>query len=72
MGELVLTTYDWVPEMPRGFVRDLRIRWALEEAGLVGVISEKPLGRYQFWKRQETHWALADVTVFLLKVNEQH
>ena len=34
MGELVLTTYDWVPEMPRGFVRDLRIRWALEEAGL--------------------------------------
>jgi glutathione S-transferase len=34
MGELVLTTFDWVPEMPRGFVRDLRARWALEEAGL--------------------------------------
>jgi glutathione S-transferase len=34
MAELVLTTYDWVPEMPRGFVRDLRVRWALEEAGL--------------------------------------
>jgi glutathione S-transferase len=34
MGELVLFTYDWVPEMPRGFVRDLRVRWALEEAGL--------------------------------------
>lgn len=34
MGELVLTTFDWVPEMPRGFVRDLRVRWALEEAGL--------------------------------------
>lgn len=34
MSELVLTTYDWVPEPPRGFVRDLRIRWALEEAGL--------------------------------------
>ena len=34
MGELVLVTYDWVPEMPRGFVRDLRVRWALEEAGL--------------------------------------
>jgi glutathione S-transferase len=32
--ELVLTTFDWVPEMPRGFVRDLRVRWALEEAGL--------------------------------------
>lgn len=34
MGELILTTYDWVPEPPRGYVRDLRIRWALEEAGL--------------------------------------
>src|SRR5262245_35372234 len=34
MGELTLFTYDWVPEPPRGYVRDLRIRWALEEAGL--------------------------------------
>ena len=34
MGELVVTTFDWVPEMPRGWVRDLRVRWALEEAGL--------------------------------------
>ncbi len=33
MQEFVVTTYDWVPEVPRGFVRDLRIRWALEEAG---------------------------------------
>src|SRR3546814_20690383 len=34
MSELILTTYDWVPEPPRGLVRDLRVRWALEEAGL--------------------------------------
>lgn len=34
MVELVLTTFDWVPEIPRGYVRDLRVRWALEEAGL--------------------------------------
>jgi glutathione S-transferase len=34
MSELVLTTYDWVPPPPRGFVRDLRVRWALEEAQL--------------------------------------
>lgn len=34
MPELILTTFDWVPEMPRGYVRDLRVRWALEEAGL--------------------------------------
>ena len=34
MSELVLTTFDWVPKPPRGFVRDIRVRWALEEAGL--------------------------------------
>ncbi len=34
MSDLILTTFDWVPERPRGYVRDLRVRWALEEAGL--------------------------------------
>ncbi len=34
MSNFVLTTWDWVPEEPRGYVRDLRVRWALEEAGL--------------------------------------
>lgn len=31
---LTIWTYDWVPEGPRGFVRDLRLRWAAEEAGM--------------------------------------
>ena len=30
---LVLTTFDWVPEFARGYVRDLRIRWLLNEIG---------------------------------------
>lgn len=34
MSDLVLTTYDWVPQWPRGLVRDIRVRWALEEAAL--------------------------------------
>ena len=34
MSELIIWTYDWVPKGPRGFVRDLRLRWAGEEAGL--------------------------------------
>lgn len=34
MPEMTLTTLDWVPDLPRGYVRDLRVRWALEEAGL--------------------------------------
>jgi glutathione S-transferase len=33
MSELLVWTYDWVPEGPRGFVRDIRLRWACEEAG---------------------------------------
>jgi glutathione S-transferase len=34
MADLILTTFDWVPDAPRGYVRDIRVRWALEEAGL--------------------------------------
>lgn len=29
MADLILTTYDWVLEPPRGYVRDIRVRWAL-------------------------------------------
>jgi glutathione S-transferase len=31
-------TLDWVPNEPRGFVRDLRLRWACEEAGIPYVV----------------------------------
>jgi glutathione S-transferase len=31
---LIIWTYDWVPQGPRGHVRDIRLRWAMEEAGL--------------------------------------
>jgi glutathione S-transferase len=52
MTELVLTTYDWVPEPPRGFVRDLRVRWALEEAGLPYRVESTP-----FRDRGSEHYA---------------
>ena len=42
MTDLILTTYDWVPELPRGYVRDLRVRWALEEAGLPYRVESTP------------------------------
>ena len=29
----VLTAFNWVPDFARGLVRDLRVRWALEEIG---------------------------------------
>jgi glutathione S-transferase len=29
----VITAFDWVPDFAKGHVRDLRVRWALEEVG---------------------------------------
>jgi glutathione S-transferase len=50
MSELTIWTYDWVPEGPRGFVRDLRLRWACEEAGLAYTVRTVP-----FDGRQTNH-----------------
>ncbi len=44
MTELIVWTYDRVPEGPRGFVRDLRLRWACEEAGLAYSVRTVPFG----------------------------
>lgn len=42
MREVTIWTLDWVPEGPRGFVRDLRLRWACEEAGIAYRIATIP------------------------------
>jgi glutathione S-transferase len=52
MAELTLTTFDWVPPPPRGYVRDIRVRWALEEAGLPYRIKSVP-----FKARNAEHFA---------------
>ena len=44
MCELIIWTLDWVPEGPRGFVRDLRLRWACEEASLAYTVRSIPFG----------------------------
>jgi hypothetical protein len=31
---ITITAFKWVPDIAQGQVRDLRARWALEEAGL--------------------------------------
>ena len=33
MTKITITAFDWVPWFARGQVRDLRVRWALEEVG---------------------------------------
>src|SRR6185369_845366 len=52
MAELILTTFDWVRELPRGFVRDLRVRWALEDAKLPYRVKSVP-----FADRKPEHFA---------------
>ena len=44
MVDLILSTFDWVPETARGYVRDIRVRWALEEAGLPYRVEGVPFG----------------------------
>jgi glutathione S-transferase len=34
MTHICITAFKWVPPFAQGLVRDLRVRWALEEAGL--------------------------------------
>lgn len=51
MSDFIITTFDWVPETPRGYVRDLRLRWALEEAGFDYRVEGTP-----FKDRREAHF----------------
>jgi glutathione S-transferase len=34
MSQITIIAFKWVPPFAQGLVRDLRVRWALEEAGL--------------------------------------
>jgi len=52
MDEITIWTLDWVPKGPRGFVRDLRLRWACEEAGLPYTVRTIP-----FDDRETNHLA---------------
>ena len=52
MSGLTIWTLDWVPNGPRGFVRDLRLRWACEEAGLPYTVRTIP-----FEGRETNHLA---------------
>jgi glutathione S-transferase len=40
---LTIWTWDWVPNGPRGHVRDIRLRWACEEAGLPYAVRTVPI-----------------------------
>lgn len=54
MSDLILTTFSTVPKIVRGLVRDLRVRWALEEAGLTYRVATVP----PMDERFPDYWAL--------------
>jgi glutathione S-transferase len=52
---ITITAFKWVPPFAQGLVRDLRVRWALEEAGLryqVKLLAEgeKDGAEYRAWQ----------------------
>lgn len=69
------TTRRWI--VPKGWPmkgvkdRDAAAREAYEEAGVTGRISREPAGRYTYWKRMSDHFALCEVKLYLLEVEQQ-
>lgn len=50
-----VSAFRWVPEFAQGYVRDLRVRWALEEAGLpyeadLLTMEDKDAESYRAWQ----------------------
>jgi len=48
-----ITTFGWVPEFARGFVRDIRPRWAFEEVGqpyAVNLITDSKCSEHRRWQ----------------------
>jgi len=71
MSNLIVTTFDWVPDMPRGYVRDIRVRWALEEAGLPYRVDSVPFrdrdaGHFSHQPFGQVPW-LTDGDLFLFE-----
>lgn len=68
-------TQRWI--VPKGWpIRGLKsheaaAREAMEEAGLIGEIGKKPVGRYTYWKRKVDHFVLCKVRLYLLEVKQQ-
>ncbi len=75
---LLLTSREtkrWV--IPKGWPMKGRKPWeaaaqeALEEAGVVGRPRKKPIGSYVYFKRQETHFDICRVDVYVLAFAKQ-
>lgn len=74
---LVVTSLDTKrPIIPKGWPmkrlkkHDTAAREAFEEAGIIGKISCKPIGKFHYWKRRKTHFSYVRVDVFPMKMQK--
>ncbi len=79
-----ITAYDWVPPMAHGRVKDMRVRWALEEIGLsyrervvgnagaeksAGHLADQPFGQVPVYK--ENGLTLFESGAILIHIGEK-
>jgi 8-oxo-dGTP pyrophosphatase MutT (NUDIX family) len=70
---LLLTSLDTKRTIiPKGWpMKGLKDRdEAFEEAGIVGKIGSKAIGRFHYWKRRKTYFSYVRVDVYALKAQE--
>jgi hypothetical protein len=67
MSPIKVIAYRWVPPPAQGLVRDLRVRWALEEAGLAYEVQLINFGE----QSSESHRTLSrlDKSLFIKKAD---
>lgn len=62
--------------IPKGWRMKSKKPWqaaaieARQEAGVKGIVSSKPVGRYRYWKRMAGYFRLVEVDVFPLEVTK--
>jgi glutathione S-transferase len=79
-----ITGFDWVPDFARGFVRDLRPRWACEEIGLPyemrlldvrnkpdSYFAEQPWGQVPVLSDRDQHLCMFESGAILLHLGEK-
>jgi glutathione S-transferase len=67
MDKITVTGFRWAPPFAQGLVRDLRVRWALEEAGLPYEVTLIDFGDLSSHAYRQKHPCSRSLRLSLLK-----